>query len=125
MTEFSYPYVSAESSGEYFQVLFAESGDSEGAYFLIQGESESCDGDLFYIERHDARLCGHFKVRWAELGRDIFRLEVACEPAETVQVRFQADDTLYRRLKCNLRIMMPVPILTIEGERNGPAGVKR
>ena len=116
MTEFSFPYVSAEGSGEYFQVLFAEAGDSERAWFLIQRQFESCDGGLFYVESHDARLCGHFKVRRAELGREIFRLEVAREPSETVQIRFQTGVTRYNRLKRILRIMMPARILTIESE---------
>lgn len=114
MTEFSFPYVSAEGSGEYFQVCFGETEDSEDAYFLIQRQFESYDGGLFYVESHDKRLCGHFKVSRALLRRDIFRLEVACEPSETVQIRFQTSVTRYNRLKRILRTMMPARILTIE-----------
>ena len=61
MTEFSFPYVSAEGSGDYFQVSFKSNADSEAAYFLIQRQFESDDGGLFYVESHDKRLCGHFK----------------------------------------------------------------
>ena len=122
MTEFSFPYVSvASSGGEYFQVSFAESEESEGGedtdrpYFLIQRQFESYDGGLFYLESHETRLCGHFKIRRAELGRDTFRLQVSCEPVETVQIRFQAGSVRYNRLKRILKIMMPARILSIRG----------
>src|SRR5271155_3419961 len=88
MTEFSLPHVSAESAGEYFQVSFAEieagaeSEECDHVYFLIQRQFEDYDGGLFYIESHEERLCGHFKIIRAELARNAFRLEVACKPAE-------------------------------------------
>lgn len=117
MTEFSFPYVSAEGSGDYFQVSFKSNADSEAAYFLIQRQFESDDGGLFYVESHDKRLFGHFKVGWAALGRDVFRLEVACEPPDTVQIRFHADVTRYNRLRRILKIMMSARILTIDEKR--------
>ena len=123
MTEFTLPYVSAESAGDYFEVLFAEASDTEGDYFLIQRQFESSDGGLFYVESHDVRLRGHFKVAGAELTRDTLRLLVKCAPPESVQIRFQADLTRFERLKKILRIMMPGPMLTIEPSRHeGPEG---
>jgi hypothetical protein len=75
MTEFSFPCVSvASSDGEYFQISFAESEESEGGedtdrpYFLIQRQFESYDGGLFYLESHETRLCGHFKILLDELA---------------------------------------------------------
>jgi hypothetical protein len=119
MTEFSLPCVSvASSGGEYFQVSFEESGDSDHAYFLIQRQFESDDGGLFYIESHEEKLCGHFKIALAELGRDIFRLQLACEPAKALQIKFQAASARYNQLKRTLRIMMP-RILSIEVDRRG------
>jgi hypothetical protein len=124
MIEFSFPRVSvASSGGEYFQVKFAESEDSEedDAYFLIQRQFESYDGGLFYLESHEIRLRGHFKIRRAELGRDTLRLQVACEPAKTVQINFQADGVQYNQLKRILKLMMPGRILSIEKDRrSGP-----
>src|ERR1035438_5529606 len=82
MTEFSFPYVSvASSGGEYFEVSFAEieegeeSEECDHAYFLIQRQFEDYDGGLFYIESHETKLCGHFKIIGAELARDTFRSE--------------------------------------------------
>ena len=115
MREFHFPCLSvASSGGEYFQVSFEESEDSDCAYFLIQRQFESYDGGLFYVESHIPKLCGHFKIRRAELGRNTFRLEVACEPAETIQIRFEADVGRYNQLRRILKIMMPGRILKIE-----------
>jgi hypothetical protein len=44
----------------------------------------------------------------------MFRLELACEPAETVQIRFQADSARYNQLRRVLKIMMPSGVLKIE-----------
>jgi hypothetical protein len=114
VTEFSFPFVSvASSGGEYFQVSFEDDPDSDSAYFTIQRQFESYDGGLFYIESHERTLCGHFKIRSAQLGRDTFRLELACEPAETVQIRFQADTARYNQLRRFLTIMIPSGVLKI------------
>jgi len=113
--EFSFPNVSvASSGGEYFQVSFTDSDDSDHAYFLLQRQFESYDGGFFYIESHERTLCGHFKIRMAELGRSVLRLEVASEPAEMIQIRFQADGARYNQLRRVLKIMIPSSILKIE-----------
>jgi hypothetical protein len=114
VTEFSFPCVSvASSGGEYFQVSFEDDPDSDGAYFTIQRQFESYDGGLFYIESHERTLCGHFRIRSAQLGRDMFRLELVCEPTETVQIRFQADSARYNQLRRFLKIMIPSGVLTM------------
>jgi hypothetical protein len=113
--EFSFPNVSVASSGdEYFQVSFTDGDDSDHAYFLLQRQFESYDGGLFYIESHERTLCGHFKIRGAELGRSMLRLELASKPAEMVQIRFQADGARYNQLRRVLKIMIPSSILNIE-----------
>jgi hypothetical protein len=118
MTEFSFPCASvASSADEYFQVSFAESDDSDRAYFLIQRQFESYDGGIFYVECHESKLCGHFKIKRAELRRDTLRLQVACEPEETVLIRFEAGSVRYTELKRVLKIMMPPRILSIEEDR--------
>ena len=131
MTEFSLPFVSvASSGGEYFEVSFAEieegeeSEECDHAYFLIQRQFEDYDGGLFYIESHEEKLCGHFKITRAELGRDTFRLQVACEPAEVVQIKFQAASVRYNKLKRILKIMMPARILSIEEDHRGGRGAR-
>jgi len=108
MTEFSFPNVSvASSGGEYFQVSFADKEDSDDAYFLIQRQFESPDRGHVYIESHQHRLCGHFKIRKAELHRDALRLELICKPVQTVQIWFKADGIRYDQLKTVLKTIIP------------------
>ena len=115
MKEFSLPNVSVASSGDgYFQVDFSDKQDSDDAYFLIQRQFESHDGGRVYVESHEQMLCGHYKIRNAELGRDVFRLEIICQPLETVQIRFQAGSTRYNELKAVLKTMIPSIALDIE-----------
>lgn len=115
MKEFSFPYVSvASSGGEYFQVSFGDGEESDHSYLLIQRQFESDDGGYLYVESHERRLCGHFKIRKAELGRNMLRLELACEPAETVQIRFQAEGARYNQVRRVLKVMIPPRVLKIE-----------
>jgi hypothetical protein len=115
MTEFLLPYVSVSSAGgEYFQVSFTENEASDAAYFLIQRQFESYDGGLSYIESHQRTLCGHFKIGKAELRRELFRLELICQPPETVQIRFHADETRYKELKIVLKAILPSGVLKIQ-----------
>jgi hypothetical protein len=44
----------------------------------------------------------------------MFRLELASEPVETVQIWFQADSAQYNQLRRVLKIMMPSGVLRIE-----------
>jgi hypothetical protein len=48
------------------------------------------------------------------LRRDVLRLDVVCQPAESVQISFETDDRSYERLKTVLRTIMPRRVLTIE-----------
>src|SRR3990172_7528227 len=115
MTDLMLPYVSiASSGGESFQVLFAENEDSDDAYFLIQRQFELPDGGRVYVESHHSTLRGHFRIRKAALRRDVLRLELTCQPAQTVQIRFQADGNRYRQLQSVLKTIIPSSVLTIE-----------
>jgi hypothetical protein len=58
-----------------------------------------------------AAIC---KIGRAQLGRNMFRLELASEPAETVQITFQADRARYNQLRRVLNIMVPSGVLKIE-----------
>lgn len=114
MTELTFPCVSVSSSGgEYFQVRFGDDADSDEAYLLIQRQFEDDDGGYFYVESSQECLCGHFKIRQAELSRDVLRLEIMCRPVETVQIRFRADDAHYEQLKRILSIMIPADVFNV------------
>jgi hypothetical protein len=115
MTDLFLKHVSvAESGGEYFQVSFADDEESDDRYFLVQQQFESPDYRRLYVESHLRTLSGHFRIRTAELERGLFRLEIFCQPPETVQIRFQADETQFNWLKNILKIMLPSNILKIE-----------
>ena len=115
MTEFSFAGVSVSSSGrEYFQVLFQDDPDSDSNYFVIQRQFESYDGGLFYVETDQPTLCGHFRIKWAQLGKDRLRFELASQPIETVQISFEADTARYNQLRRVLKIMIPSRKLKIE-----------
>ena len=61
------------------------------AIFSFNAKFEDYDSGLFCVEcSRDDRLCGHFMIRRAVLGRDMLRLEIACKPAETVQIDRQS-----------------------------------
>ena len=115
MKDFFLKHVSvAESGGEYFQVSFSEDEESDGSYFLLQWQFESPDHGRLYVESHLRTLSGHFRIRRAELERGLFRLEIMSQPPETVQIRFQADETQFNRLKTVLKMMLPSNVLKIE-----------
>ena len=99
---------SAKSAGgEYFQVLFSDVDDSDEFYFLIQRQFESDDGGLLYVETHEQTLCGRFKIKNAELGRSLFRVDLVRQPAETIEIEFQADHYQHKQLERVLKIMIP------------------
>ena len=104
----------AESGGEYFEVSFADDEESDDNYFLLQRQFESPDSGRLYVESHLRTLSGHFRIRRAELERRLFRLEIMCQPSETVHIRFQASETQFHRLKKVLRIMLPSSVLKID-----------
>jgi len=115
MTDLFLKHVSvAESGGEYFQVSFADNEESDDSYFLVQRQFESPYPGRVYVESHLRTLSGHFRIRRAELERSLFRLDIMCQPPETVQIRFQAGETQFNRLKEVLRIMLPSSVLKIE-----------
>lgn len=119
MTELSLPYLSVSSSGdEYFQISFSASesdDDEDGEYFLIQRQFETPDGGRVYVESHQRSLCGHFRIRRAELRQRVLRLEFIARPqAKTVVIRFKADDRRYRELKNVLRTIFPPGVLSTD-----------
>jgi hypothetical protein len=103
----------SSSGGEYFQVCFGDEEDSHEAYLLIQRQFEDYDGGCLYVESSQKSLCGHFKIRQAELSREVLRLEILCRLVETVQIRFRADDAHYKRLKQILSIMIPADVFNV------------
>ena len=62
-------YVSATESGDYYQVAFDttdpadDAPDDDSPYLLIQRQFEDPDDRYCYLESHDERFIGHFRLR--------------------------------------------------------------
>ena len=114
MTEFFFPQVSVSSwAEECFEVCFRDNQDNDDAYLLIQRQFDDDDRGYVYLECPQPALCGHFRIRHAQLEREVLSLEVIRGPVETVRIRFLAGDALYEELKQTLSIMMPAGVFHI------------
>ena len=98
---------SASESGDYFQVLFEEEEDGEGAYLLIQRQLEDPDSSLRYFEAHDEDDIAHFRVVRATLGRHRLHLRLARREAAELEVTFKVTDKDYHEVERVMRIMIP------------------
>ena len=62
-------YVSVTESGDYNQVAFDTTDPADGStitdspYLLIQRQFENSDDRYCYLESHDERFIGHFRLR--------------------------------------------------------------
>ena len=74
MKEVQCEHVSASEAGDYFQVVFGQSPDSDEGYVLVQRQFEMPDGGECYVETDDRDFCGHFRIRNAQLSRNWFRM---------------------------------------------------
>src|SRR6266478_5103553 len=99
-------HASASEAGDYFQVAFNERSDGEGApYLLIQRQFEDEDGDVCYVESHDERFVGHFRIRSARLGRR--RFVILVNQRLEAEVALDISEQTFHEIKRVLRIMIP------------------
>ncbi len=72
-------YVSTSVSGDYYQAMFeVREGASEldSPYLLIQRQFEDPDGGRCYIETHDEKYTGHFRLRRIDFSPSRIVLEI-------------------------------------------------
>ena len=90
-------YVSASESGDYYQVAFentdpaSDAADADGAdspYLLIQRQFEDPDGGRCYVETHDEKYIGNFRLRSIEFSPSRPLLEIARHRNNRVEVFF-------------------------------------
>jgi hypothetical protein len=81
--QFHAKYVSTDSSvgGDYYQASFqaqedTDDLDADGPYLLIQRDFEMSHGRECYIETHDERYCGHFRLRRIEFTPEKLAIEL-------------------------------------------------
>lgn len=105
--EFQCEHVSTSEAGDYFQVMFEQTPDSDEGYVLVQRQSEMPDGGKCYVETDDRDFCGHFRIRNAQLSRNQFRMAFGSGPVKQITVSFNATDLAYAEAKRVLQIMIP------------------
>lgn len=99
-------YASASEDGDYFQVAFEERREEEGSpYLLIQRQFEDEDGDVCYLESHDEKFVGHFRIRSARLGRRRFLIVV--NQTLEADVALDINEQTFHEIKRILRVMIP------------------
>ena len=84
-------HVSTSVSGDYYQVLFEASEDTSdptSLYLLIQRQFELSDGGRCYLETHDERYTGHFRLRRIEFVPDRLVIEIDRSREHLVHVTF-------------------------------------
>ena len=109
--------VSASASGgEYFQVLFEREQDGDRAYFLIQRQFEIPDDGTCYVETHIPEACGHFRIRFAELDRNRFRIELPGK--KEWDITFETDDDNYEKVKSILGAILSAPHHLVFGQNS-------
>ena len=105
--EFHCKRLTASEAGDYFQVLFEGTPDSDEGYVLVQRQFESPDRGECYVETSDADFCGHFRIRTAQLSKSRFRMAFGDRSVNQITVSFNATDSAYAKAKRVLQIMIP------------------
>jgi len=94
-------HVSASADGDYYQVLFEareDAGDPGSPYLVIQRQFEDPDGGRCYVETHDEKYIGHFRVRRLDLSPSRIVLEIDRPKANVVEVTFALASSDFRRV---------------------------
>lgn len=101
--------VSASAEGDYYQAAFeadAIAGDDGPIYLVIQRQFEFPDGGRCYVETHDARYTGHFRLRRMNFTADAITIEIAQSGDNVVEVTFPRLSTSeFREVSRLLRII--------------------
>jgi hypothetical protein len=94
-------YVTASANGDYYQVLFESKKDTcdpDYPYFLIQRQFETPDGGRCYLETHDERYIGHFRIRRVDLSPSRVVVEIDRPMANVIEVTFTLSPSDFRRV---------------------------
>ena len=106
--QFHAPDVSATASGDYFQLSLGqeESAEAEadpyevsGPYLLVQRQFEMFDHGQCYIETHDERYIGHFRLKLAKLTRTRLAFDIARNTNNHVEVSFALNASEFEEVK--------------------------
>jgi hypothetical protein len=78
-------------AGDYYQVVFEavpDAYDLEQPYLMVQRQFEMPDRGRCYVEMHDQKYIGHFRIRRFELSVSSIVLEIDRPKDNIVKVTF-------------------------------------
>src|SRR4029077_8626037 len=70
----NYVSTSVFGDGDYYQATFEaeqDADDPDSPYLLIQRQFEDPDDHLCYIETHDEKYCGHFRLQRVDFTAEV------------------------------------------------------
>jgi hypothetical protein len=100
-------YVSASENGDYYQVAFentdpgsdADVDGPDSPYLLIQRQFEDPDGGRCYVETHDERYIGHFRLRSIEFSPSRLLVEIARDRNNRIEVIFEIGQSEFEEVQ--------------------------
>ena len=106
--EWTCEYASASEAGDYIQVLFEETAESDKRYILIQSQFEFPQDYDVKVETDGGEWCAELTVARATLDRQRLVID-GRDDAEPIRIiiNHAADDGIYAELKRVLLIMLP------------------
>jgi hypothetical protein len=107
-------HVSVSEDDNYFQIAFdsqdpGDDDDADSAYLIIQRQFENADGRRCYIESHDDRFIGHFRLRLVELTVDRLAFTIERVLNRNVEVKFAVDASRFENLRRIVGIVFGPP----------------
>lgn len=75
-----------------------DAGGPHSPYLIIQRQFEDPDGGLCYVETHDEKYIGHFRVRRIDLSPTRIVLEIDRPEANVVEVTFDMASSEFKPL---------------------------
>ncbi len=100
LTRFHAKYVSAAEAGDYYQVSFEteDPGDDatdppglDSPYLIIQRQFERPDGGRCYLETHDHRYVGHYRLKLIDFSPTQLVVAIERKSNTHVEVTYALD----------------------------------
>jgi hypothetical protein len=87
----NYVSTSVFGDGDYYQATFQaeeDTDDPDSPYLLIQKQFEDPDDNWCYIEAHEERYCGHFRLRGIYFTLQKLSIELEAARDNLISVTF-------------------------------------
>ena len=103
--QFRANYISTSVAGDYCEAMFAaeeDTDDPDSPYLLIQRQFEMPDGGRCYIETHDEKYIGHFRLRRVKFTSERLSIEFDRPTDNLISITF---DIVPSDFKKTLRVV--------------------